>query len=72
MTEEQVRHFIISVDTQLSRFIPRDFIKTIRQTDQYRWAISDIVNSACYYLTNESAFHKYDDLIKAELERIAR
>lgn len=72
MTDEQVRHLIISVHTQLSRFIPRDFIKTICKTDQYRWAISDIINNACYYLTNEITIHKYNDLIKAELERISQ
>lgn len=72
MTEEQVRHFIIAIDIQLSHFIPRDFHKLIRSTKEYRWAISNIINDACYYLTNETTNHKYDDLIKAELERISR
>lgn len=74
MTEEQVRYLIISIDTQLSRFIPRDFKNTIRKTKEYKWAISDIIRNACFCITGEHTgkIHEYDDLIKSEIERISR
>lgn len=72
MTEEQVRHLIISIDTQITRFIPREFHKLIRSTREYRCAISNIINEICYELTNEIIIHKYDDIIKDELERISK
>ena len=68
MTEEQVRHFIISVHVQLSQFIPQDFRKVVCKTDKYSWAIEDIVRSACCYLTGSK--YDYKDLIKSELERL--
>ena len=68
MTEEQVRHFIISVHVQLSQFIPQDFHKTICKTDKYRWAIENIVRNACFYLIGNK--YDYKDLIKSELERL--
>jgi len=73
MTQEQVEHLLISIDTQFTRFIPRDFINTIRKTREYQWAISDIIRSACFYITGEHPgdIHEFDELIKSELERIS-
>ena len=74
MTEEQVRHLLISIDTRLCRFIPRDFLNTIRKTKEYQWTIIDIIRSACFYITGEHPgdIHEYDDLIKEEIERISK
>jgi hypothetical protein len=73
MTEEQVKHLIVSVLLNLERFIPREFQKTIRQTKEMRWAISDIIRSAEFYITGEHSdkLHAYDDIIKSELDRIS-
>ena len=74
MTDEQARSLIIAIKHNIERFIPRDFQKSISQTDQFRWAISDIVRNAEFYITGEHSrnIHQYDDLIKSELDRLSK
>ena len=73
-TEEQVRKFVISIDIQLTRFIPQSFVREVRKSEMYFWSVREIVRSACFYLTDETVMpiHDYDDIIKEELARINR
>ena len=73
-TEEQVRKFVIGIDIQLTRFIPQSFVREVRKSELYFWSVREIVRDSCLYLTDEQFFpiNDYDDIIKEELDRIAR
>ena len=73
-TEEQIRKFVISIDIQLTRFIPQSFVREVRKSEMYFWSVREIVRGACFYLTDETVMpiHDYDDIIKEELARINR